>query len=336
MAAAPALLVFDDLDAEKYGDPLASHFLDHMVGLRMGAGGNTGSGNGNDTACYPCGPGSGVHDEPVPLDACAPGTTPSFPQHNTRAEGSIMTASNFDSAAATMTPDAVSDVTSPMDELDVATALRGYLDTMDSGRSAASVLDGCDRGPGRPPDTGTHSSTWAPEDHTLKTEDVHPVQIESDFSTNMHKPTTKTKPRARPKGDLVASRFCHVCGRKRGNGPGRAAVCGRIKTRECRKTVCAHCLGKRAVEWGIEALVLNGAHLAVSEVGDEWECPHCRRLCGDKAQCATYRKTNWRRHVLLMKRKAREREMQERGESASVPPKLESRLVDCSEDGQDA
>lgn len=100
---------------------------------------------------------------------------------------------------------------------------------------------------------------------------------------------------------LRPSRFCHVCGRKGGDGAGKLAICGRIQKAECRKVVCEICLGKHG--WNVSALRTNCAEKAISDIDGSWQCPHCDNACGEYAQCATYRRTNHKRHLMLREKK---------------------------------
>lgn len=109
--------------------------------------------------------------------------------------------------------------------------------------------------------------------------------------------------RAKPHKIVRPSRFCHVCGRKGAEGVGKLAMCGRIQKAECRKVICEVCLGKHG--WGRAVLRTNGAEKPVSDIDSSWLCPHCTNSCGENAQCATYRRTNHKRHLMLReKRKA--------------------------------
>ena len=87
------------------------------------------------------------------------------------------------------------------------------------------------------------------------------------------------------------SRFCHICGRKAINL--RVAPCGRIIGNHCRKVVCERCVEKHR----LDDAPLHGEPVA------SWSCPHCRASCPPKAQCNTYGRTNFKRHLALMQRR---------------------------------
>lgn len=88
------------------------------------------------------------------------------------------------------------------------------------------------------------------------------------------------------------SKFCHVCGRK--SHTVQVVVCSRIEDGMCRKVVCKYCMEK--YEWDVEVLS--------NEIKRKsWICPHCTNGCVAKAQCNTYGKTNYKRHLKLRKRR---------------------------------
>lgn len=89
------------------------------------------------------------------------------------------------------------------------------------------------------------------------------------------------------------SKFCHVCGRKSENI--QVAVCSRIEQGMCRKVVCKCCFGK----YGWDEDVLHD-----EAKRRKWSCPHCEGRCVSKAQCNTYGKTNYKRHLKLRRRRA--------------------------------
>lgn len=101
--------------------------------------------------------------------------------------------------------------------------------------------------------------------------------------------------RQRPKQykRATASRFCHMCGRKVRSGC--FITCSRIHIGLCRKVVCSFCVHS-----------IGAAATGQQTDGEEgWVCPHCRGRCGVKAQCHTYGKTNYRRHLRLSKKRQR-------------------------------
>ncbi len=87
------------------------------------------------------------------------------------------------------------------------------------------------------------------------------------------------------------SRFCHICGRKAVNI--RVAACGRIMGNHCRKVVCERCVEKH----GWADAPIHGIPTP------SWSCPHCRGGCPPKAQCNTYGRTNFKRHLALLRRR---------------------------------
>lgn len=91
------------------------------------------------------------------------------------------------------------------------------------------------------------------------------------------------------------SRFCHVCGRKAANT--RVAACGRLARGLCRKVVCELCFAKHG--WQAAGLLARPAP------DPRWLCPHCAGTCPPKAQCGTYTRTNYKRHLALLERRRR-------------------------------
>ncbi len=114
------------------------------------------------------------------------------------------------------------------------------------------------------------------------------VALSMDFRdiTRIAKPNTNiTKSK-------ISSRFCHVCGRKTDRI--RVAPCGRVKDGLCRKVVCEKCCKKMGIA-GETPLGL--------EPDRNWKCPHCSGTCIPSAQCGTYRRTNFKRHQALIRRR---------------------------------
>lgn len=91
---------------------------------------------------------------------------------------------------------------------------------------------------------------------------------------------------------MISSRFCHVCGRN--TDKVRFAACGRVKSGLCRKVICENCCSKS----GLTA----EAPLGLEPVRS-WTCTHCRGICIPTAQCSTYGRTNFKRHLALRRRR---------------------------------
>lgn len=119
--------------------------------------------------------------------------------------------------------------------------------------------------------------------------------------------STVVKQRLRHYKRPTASKFCHVCARKSTNVP--VVVCSRIEEGLCRKVVCEYCLQKYG--WQGEA---HGATRRTQEIEGMnvdscrerkgvWVCPHCSGQCVARAQCNTYGKVNYRRHLKLRRKK---------------------------------
>lgn len=89
------------------------------------------------------------------------------------------------------------------------------------------------------------------------------------------------------------------------------AVCSKIEDGLCRKVVCEFCFDK----YGWDRTVLDDVKRAKEQAknGGEvqplkgrkrrWQCPHCLGICVAKAQCNTYGKTNYKRHLKLRSRR---------------------------------
>jgi hypothetical protein len=127
------------------------------------------------------------------------------------------------------------------------------------------------------------------------------------------KPRLKLKTRSRSRKAKkpvvpMPSNFCHSCGRSRSRRnitsclPSNLVMCGRIQA-GCRKVVCASCIAKHGWAGGTSALDTNNTDVPVTQVDAGWACPHCAGLCGDFAQCATYGRTNFKRHVALREKR---------------------------------
>lgn len=116
----------------------------------------------------------------------------------------------------------------------------------------------------------------------------------SSQQTPLSIPQNSNQPALKHYKSDLPSGFCHSCGRK--TRKIRVAVCGRFLRSVCRKVICEKCL-ERNPKWA------HRAPLGTEPI-PEWECPHCRTMCGSKAQCAVYGKSNQKRHVGIMKRRS--------------------------------
>jgi hypothetical protein len=131
------------------------------------------------------------------------------------------------------------------------------------------------------------------------------VRLHLESSSSQHFRPTKTPKLA---ASSTPSKYCHSCGRPRGrrniaaSAPSNLAMCGRIGA-GCRKVVCATCIVKHGWQGGAAALITNNTDIPVADVDVSWLCPHCRGGCGDFAQCATYGRTNIRRHLALQEKR---------------------------------
>lgn len=90
--------------------------------------------------------------------------------------------------------------------------------------------------------------------------------------------------------DARPSNFCHVCQRYQKRNT--FAICTNIKYGLCRKVVCLECFQSNGWDWGS---AMNNYQ--------NWRCPHCADSCPLRAQCFTYRKTNKRRRLGIMKKR---------------------------------
>lgn len=127
----------------------------------------------------------------------------------------------------------------------------------------------------------------------------------STRNVRMPTPNLSTVKKQRPKQykRREPSRFCHLCGRRSPNVP--MAICSRVMDGMCRKVVCEYCFEKH----GWDRTVIDDAKRVRERKGSEldtvrgrkavWECPHCQGICGYKAQCKTYGRTNYKRHLRL-------------------------------------
>lgn len=106
----------------------------------------------------------------------------------------------------------------------------------------------------------------------------------------------------------TASKFCHICGRK--SCKVTMAVCSRIEEGLCRKVICEHCFTKynydrRVIEEAKRIRAKGGKDAdVIKQRKTYWECPHCTGKCVPKAQCNTYGKTNYKRHLKLRSRRS--------------------------------
>lgn len=100
-------------------------------------------------------------------------------------------------------------------------------------------------------------------------------------------PVGKTKKPATTRSQGLPARFCHNCWRPQSER-NRLFVCANYKPgapKGCRKVQCEMCIGRTQEQTGPR------------------ECLHCLGLCGPKAQCATYSRTNGRRKIQLEERR---------------------------------
>lgn len=134
---------------------------------------------------------------------------------------------------------------------------------------------------------------------------VHSSRSSATPNTRLPLPDLSTVKKQRPKQykRREPSRFCHLCGRRSPNVP--MAICSRVMDGMCRKVVCEYCFQKH----GWDRAVIDDAKRVRERNGSEldtvrgrktvWECPHCQGKCGYKAQCKTYGRTNYKRHLRL-------------------------------------
>jgi len=135
----------------------------------------------------------------------------------------------------------------------------------------------------RPPPT-------PPQDQSL----ALPIDLQNRSTVAKQRPKQYKRP--------TPSKFCHVCGRKSHNVT--VAVCARIEDGMCRKVVCEFCFDKYG--WDRSVLDQAGAKAGVVLGGvrtSRWTCTHCRGRCVAKAQCNTYGRTNYKRHLKLRQRR---------------------------------
>lgn len=128
--------------------------------------------------------------------------------------------------------------------------------------------------------------------------------------TSTQSRSTVAKQRPKHYKRPTASKFCHICARKSSNVA--VAVCSRIEEGLCRKVVCEYCFEK----YGWDRAALDTAKKRHGKEGFDseackgrkraWECPHCRGQCVAKAQCNTYGKINYKRHLKLRRKRIAE------------------------------
>mmetsp|Transcript_10513 Transcript_10513/g.21165 ORF Transcript_10513/g.21165 Transcript_10513/m.21165 type:complete len:297 (-) Transcript_10513:189-1079(-) len=90
------------------------------------------------------------------------------------------------------------------------------------------------------------------------------------------------------------SKYCHLCGHTA--SVDHRVLCRNIAAGSCRKTICRSCFMNQG--WSFDECARN----------PNWECSHCRNECPQRAQCTYYARTNKKRHVNLMLRKAVQRQ----------------------------
>lgn len=156
----------------------------------------------------------------------------------------------------------------------------------------------------------------APKRH--KNDSHMPAILSSGSSSapDLHPPlpglSTVKKQRPKQYKRREPSRFCHLCGRRSPNVP--MAICSRVIDGMCRKVVCEFCFDK----YGWDRSVIDDAKRVRAKNGSEldtvrvrkaiWECPHCEGKCGHKAQCKTYGRTNYKRHLRLRNKRNEQQE----------------------------
>ncbi len=126
----------------------------------------------------------------------------------------------------------------------------------------------------------------------LKTEPEDGWELNTPQSTDFAILHQVAKPETNTGKSMISSRFCHICGRN--TDKIRTARCGRVKAGLCRKVVCETCCEKMGI---------SGEAPLGLEPDPSWSCPHCRRACIPTAQCITYGRTNFKRHINLLRRR---------------------------------
>lgn len=108
-------------------------------------------------------------------------------------------------------------------------------------------------------------------------------------------PAASARParKARTYTCAVASQHCHICSRRPG-AQGAHVVCGNLKTGRCRKSICVKCFDLYG--WDVEK---------ARQLGDQWECVHCKGTCPPRAQCVIYNRTSDRRRLRMIQHRKR-------------------------------
>lgn len=111
---------------------------------------------------------------------------------------------------------------------------------------------------------------------------------------HLNPPPPRRPPRKKRYHDATPSTHCHVCCRPSSAVP--MAVCSNIKLGTCRKVVCKKCITSNDWNW----------EQATSDTFT-WICPHCTDSCSrvSRAQCWVYMRTNLRRKMNGIRKRAR-------------------------------
>lgn len=140
------------------------------------------------------------------------------------------------------------------------------------------------------------------------------------------KRSEKRKPRTY--SQAVPSQHCHICSRRpTENSP--HAVCGNLLKGRCRKTICTKCFHQ--FRWDLKA--------AREAAPGTWECPHCRGVCPQRAQCVIYNRTSDRRRMKLINHRKRKdaelnnRTMQTHGTPIQIVSEARSASPDSGRTG---
>lgn len=137
--------------------------------------------------------------------------------------------------------------------------------------------------------SGSSGTTWSSSGESA-----------SCLTPSSHAMSTVAKQRPKQYKRPTPSKFCHVCGRKSHNVT--VAICARIEDGMCRKVVCSFCFDKYGWDRSVlDAATRNGINKGA--VRTNWICTHCRGGCVAKAQCNTYGRTNYKRHLKLRQRR---------------------------------